>query len=179
MTRFKTTIGLTLVSLLLACTPAGAANATAGGAIKMFASPGAGAGGKVTFTGAVGDYGTLLSTDKSGKPRPDAGYLKITLQKGGFRMNVAAFTRKMQHSRARIDFATCSASVSVSAPISVYDGSGLYKGIRGKLRITGRFGIIGRRLSTGPRKGLCDHNDNAEPIEVYRSVIGGGKVTFG
>jgi hypothetical protein len=174
----KATLGVALLGLALAVASAGATDTPAPGAVKMFATPGAGAGGTVTFTGAVGDYGTLLSTDKHGKPKPDAGYLKIALQRGTFMMNVTTFTRFLQHTRASPDFATCSAALSASARAPLYDGTGLYKGIHGSVKITARLGIIGARVKTGPHKGECDHDDNAEPVHIYEAVIGSGKITF-
>jgi hypothetical protein len=174
----KATVVVALLGLVVAGASAFAADVPTGGTVKMFATPGAGAGGRVTFTGAVGDYGTLLSTDKSGTAHPDAGYLKITLQRGTFKINVTEFIRKLQRARASVNFATCSAALSATAPAPLYHGTGLYKGITGTLRITARLGIIGARLKSGPHKGQCDHSANAPPVHVYEAVIGSGRVTF-
>ncbi len=60
----------------------------AGGPVHFFATTGNGIVGKITVTGAIGDYGKTLSMTKSGKPDANGNYVKVTMKKGTFEINV-------------------------------------------------------------------------------------------
>ena len=79
---------------------------------------------------------------------------------------------------AAADAATCSFSESASGPITVSNGTGLYKGITGTLEVTEYFALIGPRLTSGPKKGQCNESNNAQPVASFTSVVGSGTVHF-
>lgn len=170
--------GATLV--LLAPAGVGAAAATAapiGGPIALEASIGNGPSGKIVVAGAIGDWGSVLSIDKNGKPDPNGNYVKVTLKKGGFEINSTALNKKTANPRPQVaSDTTCSVSAGGSAPVTLFNGTGLYKGISGTATVTLTFTGVGRRYQTGPKKGQCSHSQNA--IAMLGSVIGHGTIHF-
>jgi len=73
---------------------------------------------------------------------------------------------------------TCSGSLSVSAPVAIVGGTGLYARISGTATITESFGFIGPRYKTGPKKGQCNLSSSAQPIAQMGNVHGTGTVSF-
>ena len=88
------------------------------------------------IAGAIGDYGSSLSVDQNGKADPKGNYSQILLQKGTFRINRTAFNHAADKASFPIDKANCSSEGSITAPATVSNGTGLYKGISGKVQIT-------------------------------------------
>ena len=104
----------------------------------MFATPNANGGGTIVITGAIGDYGHTLTIDKNGKANGNGNYVKVTLHKGTFEINSTALNAKTNNlgSQTPLNKATCSMAASVSAPVTLLDGTGLYTGITGTLNVT-------------------------------------------
>ena len=175
----KTAISLALAgAALLGGTTALQANAStpAGGAINLFSNPTtSGTSGTILIAGAIGDYGRYLASDRNGKPDPQGSYLKITLKKGTFEINVTSLTDKP---RAR-NKATCSAIFSGSSTSAVLNGTGLYARINGTLHVTEIHALLASRYTTGKKKGQCKLGGTARPIAEYDSLSATGKVSFG
>jgi hypothetical protein len=81
----KAVLGAAIIAVLLVAGAAFAATphaSPAGGAISVFATPGKGNTGKIVITGAIGDFGTTINTNKAGEPNPSGNYVKINLHQG-------------------------------------------------------------------------------------------------
>ena len=130
---------------------------------------------KVLITGAIGDYGTGLSTDKNGKATANGNYEKISLQKGGFIVNATGLNAKLSHAKPTFNKATCSILLQGTGPGTLSGGTGAYKGIKGTLQITVTFAGVAPRLPNGQ----CNSNQHAKPAAFYQSVTAAGTVSFG
>ena len=173
-----------LGSVLLGGSPAFAAtvpSTPAGGSVKLFATPSKGLHATILMTGAIGDYGNALTIDKNGTPDSNGNYVKVTLHKGGFEINSTALNAKTNNlgSQTPINRATCSMAASVSAPVTLLDGTGLYAGITGTLKLTITEAFILPVYASGKNKGQCNESQNAQPVADYGSIIGSGTVSFG
>jgi len=92
-------------------------------------------------TGAVGDYGPGVTVHPNGTVDPEhTSQLELNLTHGSFRLSIAAadkaVVRAYQHWPSNP--ATCSGSITVSAPAPVVAGSGTgsYRGITGDFTLT-------------------------------------------
>ena len=180
----RAVVGLTLVGGLLiagtATAGAGAASTPKGGSVHVLVEPtGAGTPGKILLTGAIGDFGTTLNIDQNGKPDPNGNYGKVTLSQGTFEVNITALKAKANKANPPFNKATCSATISVTAPITLLDGTGLYAGITGTLRVSEQAGVIGPRITSGTKTGQCDLSNSAQPVGLLLLVHGAGTVHFG
>jgi hypothetical protein len=164
-------VGGVLVGLLSVGSAAVAASTPAGGPIVGFVSNGSGVTSPILITGAIGDHGTSTTIDKNGKKDPNGDYVKVVLTKGGFEVNAVAFNKKLNNLKPLFNFVTCSASATGSGPVTLFNGTGRYKGIKGTLTATLTFGFIGPIV-----KGKC--NANGKPVAQYSSIVVKGKVSF-
>lgn len=169
-----------LGSALLAATAAPGASMPRGGHVELFVTPSNdGIHGPIVVTGAIGDYGQTLSMDKNGKPTADGDYVRITLQKGTFELNVAALNAKARKEQPTVDKATCSFLFSGTGPAAtLFNGTGLYRGISGTANIKITFAWVGTRYKSGKHKGQCNLSENARPVAQYSSITGAGTVKF-
>lgn len=159
---------------------AATASTPAGGPVQIYAPQNSdGIHGTIVITGAIGDYGTTLTINRFGKPAVNGNYVKVTLHKGTFEINSKAFNTKATNLQPTINKATCSAVGTLTGPVTLFDGTGLYKGIAGSINITGTFGFIGPLFKSGKDKGQCNLSNNAQPISQYTSITGAGTVSFG
>jgi hypothetical protein len=159
---------------------ASATGTPSGGPIQLIATAGSNPVGTIVVAGAIGDYGKTLSMTKSGKPDSNGNYVKITLQKGTFEVNVTAFNKATAKAPATIsDTATCSFAFIGSGPVTLFNGTGLYKGISGTLTITINFIGYGPLYTSGTKKGECNTSQNAQPLAQKGWIMGRGKVKFG
>jgi hypothetical protein len=171
----KAVLGVSVIgALLLAATTAFGATPS-GGTIKVWASPTNSVKGKIVITGAIGDYGTTVNTNKNGKPNPNGSYVKIKLHQGGFMVNSVALNKKLNNLNPHFNGSTCSAAATGTGSVTLFDGTGAYKGISGKVRITVSFAFIASRLPNGK----CNASNSAKPLAQYQSIQGVGHVSFG
>ncbi len=152
----------------------------AGGKIELFATPSGNSGGRtILITGAIGDYGKTESVNKNGTPDPNGNYGKAVLHQGTIEVNLTALNQKENNLPQTIfNLKSCSVHTSVSAPVPVVDGTGLYAGISGTLTFSTTFAFIGPRVTSGPNKGQCSKSNNAPPLAQWISVTGSGTVSF-
>jgi hypothetical protein len=123
--------------------------------------------------GAIGDYGTAISQDKNGKPNINGSFEKFTLKEGGFTVDASGLNKALGKAKQKVNLNTCSVEFADSGPGTVIDGTGLYAGISGKLKISVDFAEI------APRKnGKCVLNESAKPVASYDTVSASGAVTF-
>lgn len=192
--RFKVIAALVVVTVLMGAsagvalaknTPTNTASFAAarqgnpaGGTVKIFATPANGAGGTILIIGAIGDHGKTLSIDKNGKTDSNGDYVKITLQKGTFEINSTALNAKANKAQPAFYKATCSAQFSVTGRVTLFNGTGLYKGLAGTVNITETYAFVLPLLKSGKNKGQCDLSNNAQPLSSYSSITGTGRVSF-
>jgi hypothetical protein len=152
---------------------AGAAGMPAGGLVRVFVVPGNGQGnGTIVIAGAIGDYG------KTSKEKNGIG--KAILHKGTFEVNLKAIGKKLNNAKPTIaNTTTCSFVFSATAPVTLFNGTGAYKNIKGTLMLTETFAGYGPFYKTGKHKGKCNTSNNATPIAQWGSVTGVGTVKFG
>lgn len=161
-------------SLLVVGSGAFAAGTPAGGSVRMFGTP-KGAGGNFMFTGAIGDYGSTQRENANGSPNANGNYVKFTLKKGTFVANATGLFVALNKAKFTFNAATCSASGSGTGPATLSDGTGLYTGISGTLKVTATFAEVGPRL----KNGKCNQSNNAKALSQFQSVTGSGHVSFG
>jgi hypothetical protein len=171
-----------LGSIVLSGTPAFAAavpSAPVGGPVRVFVGPGSGNGGRIFIAGAIGDYGRTLNINKNGTPDPNGNYGKITLQKGTFEVNKTALNTKMGNAQPVVNnLKTCSGLISGTAPVTLFDGTGLYAGISGTVTVSITQVFIFPFYATGKHKGQCNESNSSQPVAAYESVTGSGTVSF-
>jgi hypothetical protein len=149
--------------------------AVGGGKIGIFADASTdGPVSKILITGAIGDFGTATSIDKNGKVDQNGNYVRVALKKGTFEIDSTALNAKLNKAPGVFNKTTCSFSFTGSGSVTLFNGTGLYKGITGTARIKLDFGGIGPRLATG----ACNPSHNAKPLSQYGAIIGTGVVKF-
>jgi hypothetical protein len=174
--------GLIAVGVLAGASPgfgAMPAGSPAGGPIQIFVNPGNGVTGSIVITGAIGDYGKTLNMDKNGKPNANGNYVKLTLKKGTFEVNLTKLNAKTNNVPPTLNKSTCSFSFVGSGPVTFFQGTGLYTGISGGATITVRYGGVGPVFATGTHKGQCNLSDSAKLLAQATSIQGTGTVRFG
>ena len=121
--------------------------------------------------GAIGDHGTFVSIDRNGTPDANGNYAKLIMTRGSFELDGRAFTRALRPI-AKPNLGSCTISFAGAASISVFNGTGAYKGIHGTLHGVGRAGLLAARDANGQ----CDHHAN--PVEILGSITATGNVTY-
>jgi hypothetical protein len=155
------------------------AERSAGGSVRVFATGGDGSLGTIVVVGAIGDYGKTLSMTKAGKPDPNGDYVKITLQKGTLEVNSVQFNKQTSNAPPTIlDRSTCSFAFIATGKVTVFNGTGHYKGISGTITITTNFGGIAPRYISGSKHGRCHFGNNVKPIVSRGWILGHGTVRF-
>lgn len=144
------------------------------GVVQVWVTPGRGPTSSIVLTGAIGDYGTSLYVDKTGKVTANGQYQKVTLQHGGFMVNTVALSQKALVANRHVNTATCSFHFAVTANATVFGGTGTYQAIRGVFRMTERFAGVGAVDS-----GQCTLPSSARMLALWGSITGQGAVTFG
>ena len=169
----------TLGSALMAAAASFGASMPAGGPIQVFVTPNPdGIHGPIVISGAIGDYGQTLSMDKNGKPNANGNFVRITLQKGTFEIDSTALNAKTAKVQPTFNKAGCSYLFSGTGPVTVYNGTGLYKGISGTLNITLTFAGLAPVVKSGKHAGQCNTGNNVAPLATYSSITGSGTVKF-
>jgi len=168
-----------LAATVVAVGAASAAVPPKGGPIALFATISAtSTPGKIVLAGAIGDWGKVVSIDKSGKPAENGNFVKVTLKNGTFEIDATAINKKMANPRPQVQSdVTCSIAASGSGPVKLFNGTGLYKGISGTANVTMTFTGVGPRYHSGAKKGQCEQ-DNGQPLAMLGSVTGRGTVEF-
>jgi hypothetical protein len=174
----KLALAAAVLASLVGGSIASAATSPAGGAIKVFVTNTSDTKGKILVTGAIGDYGTTLSTNKNGKVNANGNYEQIKLKHGSFEVNGTQLNKNLNKGQPQVNASTCSEAFIGSGPTTLLNGTGLYKGISGNVKITVTFAGIAPRFTSGAKKGQCNFSENAEPLGQYQSITGVGKVKF-
>jgi hypothetical protein len=150
----------------------------AGGPIYVHVTPGNGRG-PIVITGAIGDYGTSVNVDRNGKPNSNGNFAKVTLKKGSFEVNLKVLNAKQNKTQPHFNQTTCSGTFGpTTAPVTLFNGKGLYMGISGKVNITLTFGFIAPVYTSGAHKGQCNMSNNVQPLAQWVTAGGPGIVRF-
>jgi hypothetical protein len=177
--RLMTVMGVAFAAVCFAVSADAAGSMPASGTIGVYATPGSGTVARIVLTGAIGDYGTATQITKSGRPNQNGGYVRVVLKHGGFEVNSVALNKKANSARPLTNnTTTCSFSVTASGPTTLFNGTGMYAGISGTVRVTETFAGVGRRYASGPKKGQCNRSDAAQPLAFWSGITGLGKVAF-
>jgi hypothetical protein len=145
--------------------------------VQLLAQPAASGKGTILLTGAIGDSGTTVTIAKNGKPTSGGDYSKLSLSKGTIEINQTAFQNKASHSPPVTNQSTCSASLTIRAPVTLISGTGLYKGISGTINLTEYYGFVAPRFKSGKDKGQCEYA--TRPTASSGLIEGTGKVRLG
>ena len=168
-------VGSIMLTIATSVCGASAPSKPAGGSVRFIETPTSATTGSIIITGAVGDYGTVVSVDKNGATEPNGKYLKVALKKGSFMVNGTAIVEKEKTTSFPINHSSCSSSGSISAPVTLFGGAGLYQRIRGTVRVTETFAWVLARHTSGAQEGQCDGHDITKMVVA---TIGSGKVRF-
>ena len=173
-----TRLGLGVVaSVLVGCAPAGGATASsprAQGVVTVAATSNGSASGRVVLTGAIGDSGTTLRVNATGKADARGGYIKLSLRQGTVEVNLRTLDTLL--TRAVFLTPTCSATLSASSPASVVSGTGAYRGITGTITLTVTVSMVLPRYASGSHKGTCNVDGTSTGELVTFS--GSGPISF-
>ena len=159
------------MTILGVSAPGASAKTPAAGPITWWATPTTAGASDVVIAGAIGDYGTSLTIDQNGKANPEGNFAKITLQKGTFRVNLAAFNAASKKAGFPINKASCSSHGTITAPVALSGGTGLYEGISGKGRMT--LTLVWILSNSGKHK--CD---GSKVLHESQYLNGTGTVSF-
>jgi hypothetical protein len=158
-------------------TAAASAPAPANGTVHVWVTPGKAAVDQIVLTGAIGDYGTATSITKSGKVTQQGQYVKVALTHGTFEVDAVPFNQALNKLMPKVNSANCSAWGEGSGDITLYDGTGAYAGISGKIKMSTNFAAVLPRFTSGAKKGHCNLNGN--PARQFQgALLGVGKVAF-
>jgi len=162
-------------SLALAAGSRAHASATPkGGAIRVFVSHLGGNRAHITITGAIGDYGTVISQNKQGKPVKQGVYKHAMLKHGKLVINTTAFQQKLNHAHFHLNTSNCSASFTATGPATIMSGTGAYAGAHGTVTLTAQFAGIAPKKANGS----CNLSNSAPTLGGFLVITGKGRVSF-
>jgi hypothetical protein len=97
------------------------------------------------------------------------------LRKGTFELDSTTLNAKANGTQPTFYKAIFLAQLSATGPVTLFDGTGLYKGITGMPNIIETYAFISPLSTTGQNKERC--NLSARPISQYSSITGSGTVS--
>jgi hypothetical protein len=145
-----------------------------GGPIKIFVTNETQTKAKILITGVVGDYGTIITTNKSGKVDANGVYQHAHLKHGTLLINSTGLSKALDKARPNINPDTCSVDVSATGASKILSGTGLYAGATGSVNITATFAGIAPK----EKSGKCNLSNNAPFFGLYQSIVGSGSITI-
>lgn len=173
---------LALCGALLVVSPANVADASpptsVAGTVQLFSTPTNGVRNALTLTGVIGDYGTGLEMTGAGAPSVSGNFVKLTLHQGTFKINKTKLDQKLNRESPALNQATCSGQLKVAAPVTVFDGTGLYEGITGSIDVTVEFALVLPKFASGAHKGQCNFSNSSQPLAQWGSITGTGHVRY-
>jgi hypothetical protein len=165
--------GTLLATGSLALADSGSA-APKGGSIKIFVTDFGPTTATITITGAIGDYGTIVSTDKNGKVDANGTFQHAKLAHGGLVIDATAFDKKLNAVRPEVNTANCSVLFSGTGASTIVSGTGDYAGATGHVTITATFAGIAKKKASGK----CNFGNNAPTLGEFDTITGRGSVSF-
>jgi hypothetical protein len=142
---------------------------TRGGLVHVYdVNPGTTGTGSIVITGGIADSGT----DQAGV---SADADRIVLSKGTFEVNNSAIQKKFSTVKAKGNPANCGVVLAVTAPATLFNGTGAYKGIAGTVTLT----ITNAAVLPTKSNGKCDESPNSVALGEVTISQGSGTVSFG
>lgn len=139
-----------------------------GGLVHVYdVNPGTSNTGSVVITGAFADSGTDQA-DVS----PNAN--RIVLSQGTFEVNTSAIQKKFSTAKPKGNRTNCGVVLGVTAPATLFNGTGAYKGISGKVTLTITSAAVLPRTSNGK----CDESPNSVAVGEVTISQGSGAISF-
>jgi hypothetical protein len=180
MKVFKATVAVAalMTALSMGSLALAAAGTPAAGSVRLYLTPTSETKSTVVVTGAIGDFGAAVTTNKQGTIDANGSYEKVTLKQGSFEINATAFEKGIQRARPHLNNVTCTVDLSGHGGGTLFAGKGLYQEISGKLDITFVIGGVAPRFTSGPKKGQCDLRQNGPAAAFYEGISARGKVKF-
>jgi hypothetical protein len=164
MKRMIVVLGIAASVLLVSGAVALAGDSGArGGEVHVYGvSPGSGNTNQIIITGAIAARGETHNVSEN--------IGMVTTPDGTFKVNL----RELNHAQGTggVNSKTCSGAFTATAPITLFDGTGAYKGIRGTIKLTTTFAAIVSRTDSG----TCNVNGN--PTTALSFFQGTGRVAF-
>jgi hypothetical protein len=152
-------------SLVLVGQPAWAS--TPKGVIHVYDVNTGGSTGSVVVTGAIGDSGK----DVTGAS-PDAN--QIVLSKGSFDVSTTSIQKRFSQAKPKGNPANCGVVLAASAPVTLSNGTGAYKGITGTVVLT----ITSAAVLPTKSDGSCDESPNSVAVGEVTISQGSGTISF-
>lgn len=123
--------------------------------------------GSVVVTGAIGDFGTDQSNVS-----PNAN--RLVLSRGTFEVNTSEIQKKFSSAKAAGNSTNCGVVLAATAPATLFNGTGAYKGIAGKVTLTIASAAVLPRLANGK----CNESPNSTALGEVTISQGSGTVSF-
>jgi hypothetical protein len=167
------TLGTVILGGATLVAPTASSSQTAG-STRFFTT--AGPENSIVFTGVIGNYGKSISVNKEGKSDPNGRYEKVSLVDGSFELKAGILDAAVDKAQPNMNQMTCSGWFSATEPVTLFDGTGRYRGVNGTLRTTATIAFVLSRQVSGKDKGQC--NTTGRPLSSYSLIEGSGKVSF-
>ncbi len=167
------TIGAGVVcGTAMAMTTVGGAGSTpTGGLIKYWVTQPTSTTQSIVVTGAIGDYGTVTNANKDGTANQNGNYALVTLQDGTITVNLTSWKKKNAKTSFPINPKSCSSEGTATGTVSLSNGTGKYKGIRGQLT----YSVTNAWILAQEANGKCSGND---VLHYFSLTSGSGLVSF-
>jgi hypothetical protein len=168
------------VSVAAAATTTSSTTTPSSGPIKVWVTPSSTNTstknpGKILITGAIADYGTVISTNAAKKPTAKGAYKLLRLKQGTILVNGTQLNKALTTGKpSTANTSNCSFIFGATAPVTLSGGTGAYVGISGTVTITATFAAIGPKTKSGD----CTMKTSAKPLSTYSSISGSGTVNF-
>jgi len=141
---------------------------TPGGLVHVYdVNPGTGSTGSVVVTGAFADSGT----DQSGV---SSNANRIVLSEGTFEVNTSAIQKKFSTAKPKGNPANCGVVLAATAPATLFNGTGAYKGITGKVTLN----ITSAAVLPTKSNGKCDESPSSVAVGEVTISQGSGTISF-
>ena len=136
-----------------------------GGEVHVYGvNPGSGNTNQIIITGAIAARGETSNVSEN--------IGMVTTPNGTFKVNL----RELNHAPGTggLNAKTCSGAFMVTAPITLFDGTGVFTGIKGTIKLHETFAGIFSKTDTG----ACNAGPTAAPLSALQFFQGEGNVSF-
>ncbi len=140
-------------------------SSSSGGEVHVYGvSPTGGNNNQIIITGAIAARGETSNVSEN--------IGMVTTPNGTFKVNL----RELRHAMGTggLNQKTCSGAFTSTAPITLFDGTGAYKNIKGTIKLTTTFAAIFSKTDNG----ACNAGPTATPLSALSFFQGQGKVSF-
>jgi len=155
---------------------ASSASSPVSGTVNVYIAPGKAQASPVYITGVIGDSGKVVTVDQSGKANQNGNFASLTFKHGTFRADMTALNAAWNNFKAVWNMTTCSISASVTASVTLSNGTGRYKAISGSISVTGIEAVIQPTYKSGANKGKC--NLSSQKNTRYMAYSGTGTISY-